>query len=472
MASSRPELKIDDESSFVRFFRSLPPAGSSVTSESPGFTSSINTTASDPESPSTIRVFDRSDYYTAHGPDARYIAKTVYRSAAVLRQLSSASNPLDSVSMSVTVFKGFLRDALLRESKRVEIWERHPSKSTWFVSKSASPGNLQDVEDILGENVGNSAPMILAVKLVGQGGKEGGKAVGACFCDASIRELGVAEFLDGETFSNFESLVIQLGVREVIVGETNAKEQDVDMKKLRAVAENCGCVVSGRAAGEFSAKDVESDLERLLKGNGVGWSTLVGSVGEQKAALGAAAALIKYLGLMSDSSNFGQFALYQHDLAQYMRLDASAVRALHLMPGPRDGSKTMSLYGLLDHCKTPMGHRLLAQWLKQPLMSVEAIEKRQKLVEAFVEDVGLRQEMQEEHLRSMPDLGRLAKKFQRGKARLEDVIRAYQASTRLAGLAGLLDGVMDERYKDVLDAEYTKKLLVSLEQVEKTVLIL
>jgi DNA mismatch repair protein MSH2 len=51
---SRPELNIDDESSFIKFFRKLPAKGED-----------------------TIRIFDRGDYYTAHGDDAVFIARTV-----------------------------------------------------------------------------------------------------------------------------------------------------------------------------------------------------------------------------------------------------------------------------------------------------------------------------------------------------------------------------------------------------------
>ncbi|KAF3067212.1 DNA mismatch repair protein msh-2 [Daldinia childiae] len=429
--SSRPELKVDDEHGFIRFFKSLPSVGEE-----------------------TVRIFDRGDWYTAHGQDANFIARTVYKTTSVVRQLGrNDASGLPSVTMTVTVFRQFLREALFKLGKRVEIYASSGSRMNWKIVKQASPGNLQDVEEELGGQF-ESAPMILAVKISAKASEA--RSVGVCFADASVRELGVSEFLDNDQYSNFEALLIQLGVKECLVQIDRAeKDKDPELAKLKQIIDNCGVAMAERPAGDFGTKDIEQDLARLLKDERS--ATLLPQT-DLKLAMGSAAALVKYLAVLQDPSNFGQYQLYQHDLSQFMKLDAAALKALNLMPGVRDGSKTMSLYGLLNHCKTPVGSRLLSQWLKQPLMNKDEIEKRQQLVEAFVNDTELRQTMQEEHLKSVPDLYRLAKRFQRNKANLEDVVRAYQVVIRLPGFLGTLEGVMDEKYKDPLDEAYTNKL--------------
>ncbi|KAF7505982.1 MutS-like protein [Endocarpon pusillum] len=438
--SSRPELKVDDEGGFIRQFRQLP--------------SKDDTT--------TIRIFERGDWYSAHGADADLIARAVYKTTAVIRYLGKSDNALPSVTMTTTAFRNFLREALFRLGKRVEIFENN-GKGAWVLGRQASPGNLQSVEDELGTgsaDASQAAPIILAVKV---SAKAEGRTVGVCFADASVRELGISEFLDNDLYSNFESLLIQLGVKECLMA-ADGQKKDPELAKLRNIADSCGIAVSERPLADFGTKDIEQDLVRLLKDDKA-TGTLPQT--DLKLAMGSAAALVKYIGVMTDPSNYGQYQLYQHDLSQFMKLDSAALRALNLMPGPRDGSKTMSLFGLLNHCKTPVGGRLLAQWLKQPLMSLQEIEKRQQLVEAFVTDTELRQTMQEEHLRSIPDLFRLSKRFQRKLANLEDVVRAYQVVIRLPGIIGTLEGVIDEQYQGPLEAEYTTKLRGLSESLSK-----
>ncbi|KAI5290397.1 MutS-like protein [Ascosphaera aggregata] len=432
--ASRPELKVDDEYGFIRFFKSL--------------------SDNDKEDANTIRVFDRGDYYTAHGKDAAHVASVVYKTTSVIRTLGRGDNGLPSVTLTVTVFRNFLREALFKLGLRVEIWA-NTGRSNWKLLKQATPGNLQGVEEDLGAGsaLNEFPPVILAVKYAAQTSM--GRSVGVCFADASVRELGVSEFVDNDLFSNFESMVIQRGVKECIL-PTEPARKDPEFQKLRQILSNCDITITQRPNSDFGTKDIEQDLSRLLRDETT--SAGMSPVTEFKLAMGAAAALVKYLGVMHDSSNYGQYRIYQHNLSEYMKLDSAAVRALNLMPGPREGSKSMSLYGLLNHCKTPVGHRLLSQWLRQPLMNNEEIERRQQLVEAFVNDTELRQTMQEDHLRSVPDLYRLAKKFQRGMANLEDVVRIYQVIIRLPGIVNTLEGVMAEHYQTCLEEQYTNHL--------------
>lgn len=93
--------------------------------------------------------------------------------------------------------------------------------------------------------------------------------------------------------------------------------------------------------------------------------------------MSALSALINYLSLLSDLSLHGQLRLHRHDLSQYMKLDASALKALNLMPNPQElgGNRNMSIYGLLNRCKTSQGTRLLGRWLKQPLVNRHEISE-------------------------------------------------------------------------------------------------
>jgi DNA mismatch repair protein MSH2 len=88
--------------------------------------------------------------------------------------------------------------------------------------------------------------------------------------------------------------------------------------------------------------------------------------------------LLTYLKLWDNEAAFGKFSLVQHRFSEFMRLDASAMKALHLMPpSSQSGSRSSitSLYALLNQCCTSQGSRLLQLWLRQPLLSRPEIRK-------------------------------------------------------------------------------------------------
>ncbi|XP_006463889.1 hypothetical protein AGABI2DRAFT_187339 [Agaricus bisporus var. bisporus H97] len=431
----------------------------------------------------TLRLFNRTSggdsFYCAYGPDAVFVAQHVFHTKSVIKYLGAGARRLESVTLKVSVAQMLLREALTSKQLRVEIYESengHGKKGTTFrLDKEASPGNLQAVEDLLFVNSDIlSAPVVMAIQLANvpvsaTGVKSSHKAIGVAFADTSVRELGVADFIDNDIFSNTESLIIQLSVKEAILPtgtSAGTTERDIDLNKMKGVLERCGVVITERKPSEFRSKNIADDLPRLLQSQSpVSTADASATISQLSlpTAPAALSALVQYLSLLTDDSNLGSYKLRTHDLSQYMKLDASALRALNLTENSGTvglGAKNTTLLGLLNKCKTSQGTRLLGTWIKQPLVNLHGIRKRQNLVEIFTNESTTRQILQDEYLKVMPDLQRLGKRFKRGNASLEDVVRIYQVVLKLPGMITSLEAVqmVSQDYQAAIDEAYLSSL--------------
>ncbi|UQZ88057.1 DNA mismatch repair protein MutS [Deltaproteobacteria bacterium Smac51] len=70
----------------------------------------------------------------------------------------------------------------------------------------------------------------------------------------------------------------------------------------------------------------------------------------------------------------------------HMVLDEAALANLEILKTLRHGALQGSLLGLMDKTTTPMGSRLLREWLARPLLEAEAITARHGAVEEFLRD--------------------------------------------------------------------------------------
>ncbi len=87
----------------------------------------------------------------------------------------------------------------------------------------------------------------------------------------------------------------------------------------------------------------------------------------------------------------------------------------------RDGRRDYTLLGVMDETCTPMGSRLLAEWLSSPLTDLEQITQRQDAIEELLTQMSLRDDVQE-LLRQTYDLQRLTSRIATGRCSPRDLV--------------------------------------------------
>ncbi len=122
--------------------------------------------------------------------------------------------------------------------------------------------------------------------------------------------------------------------------------------------------------------------------------------------------------------------------SEFMTLDASTRRNLELTETIRDGSVQGSLLGELDHCVTPMGKRLVRQWVSKPLLEVNLIHLRQQGVQFLFNQGLLRAELRAA-LKPLSDLERLTTRLVSGFAQPRDLVGMRATLLRLPGILHL-----------------------------------
>lgn len=89
-----------------------------------------------------------------------------------------------------------------------------------------------------------------------------------------------------------------------------------------------------------------------------------------------------------------------------MELNITTQKNLDIISNSKDNTVMGTLLWVLDQCKSSMGSRLLKKIVKNPLLDIEEIEKRQKHVQYFIEEVLEREELRES-LKDIYDIERI-----------------------------------------------------------------
>jgi DNA mismatch repair protein MutS len=150
-------------------------------------------------------------------------------------------------------------------------------------------------------------------------------------------------------------------------------------------------------------------------------STLVGfGLRNNSLPVRAAGAIVQYLKETQPDALNLLTSLRSYSLNEFMTLDASTRRNLELDETLR-GERKGSLLGTLDFAITPMGKRLIHQWVSQPLLQVAKITQRQDGVQYFVSNGMIRAELRDA-LKPLADLERLVNRVIAGQAQPRDLV--------------------------------------------------
>lgn len=152
------------------------------------------------------------------------------------------------------------------------------------------------------------------------------------------------------------------------------------------------------------------------------------------AATGAAGGALHYLTqhLRRDAKNLTRITYYQR--SDFLTLDYTTLRHLEILEPLRpDAPRNSSLYSALNRTVTPMGARLLRNWLSQPLSVAEPICQRQTAVQTFMENPPTLENFRAQ-LANVRDLERTIGRLSSGSGNARDLIVLRIALEQIPGL--------------------------------------
>ena len=171
---------------------------------------------------------------------------------------------------------------------------------------------------------------------------------------------------------------------------------------------------------------------------------------EYKPAFLAAGAIISYL-IETQKGVLPKFDIISpYSLTEFVSIDANTRRNLELIQTSRDKQKYGSLYWAVDKVKTPMGSRLLKNWITQPVKNIDEIKKRQNSVEELINNPSARVNLVN-LLSKICDVERLAVKISNGGINPRDFIALKESLSLIPNFKSIFSNFSSDYLKNFTD---------------------
>lgn len=144
----------------------------------------------------------------------------------------------------------------------------------------------------------------------------------------------------------------------------------------------------------------------------------------------------------------------------FMVLDSVAVRNLEILRSLSTLKQEGSLLSAIDSTITPMGARLLKNWLIKPLLNVAQITERQQNVAMFVEKSSLKEELRQD-LKSVSDMDRIVSRIVSGGANPKELLSLKDSLTIITGIIAKLEKELS--FKNNIDKSIAQNIIDKIE---------
>lgn len=361
-----------------------------------------------------VLFFRMGDFYEAFYEDAILLSKELDLTLTKRQEIPMSGIPFHTSEIYI--------DKLVAKGYRVAVAEQteDPKKAKGLVKREivrmVTPGTLM-TSHLLSEKNNNFFASLTQV----------GQVMGLAFLDLTTGEFWVTEFTDEKALSNE---IHRLRPAEFLTSEKFRTKHNTLFEEIQLAFP---FLVNTQPEWHFDHKTAHDFLInhfKIYSLEGLGLQGL-------SAAINAAGALLRYL---QDSLSLPIqhiLALTAYSTTQFMALDRMTQRNLELTASLQDGSRRNTLLEVLDCTQTPMGARLLNQWIKQPLLSVGEIERRQEAIQNFLEHEN-RLEALRRQLAEVKDIERLMMKVSAGYAMPRDIMALHLSFAPVGSLASLL----------------------------------
>jgi len=367
--------------------------------------------------PGAMVFFRMGDFYELFFDDAKVASKVL----GLTLTSRDKEREVPMAGVPVRAMEGYLI-RLVRAGHTVAICEQltDPKQSKGIVDRDVvrvvSPGTL-----IEGGELDGTMPLwVLALAPTAAG------EFGLAWADVSTGAFRCSE----TPVARLADEVARITPAEAVLPDLH--ESDPLHGLVRAAAEAMareGVPISFRPAWKFDAQRAERDLSEHF-----GAATLEAfGVEGMSAALAACGGLFDYLRDTQKHALAQVRDLQVHRATRHLVLDRVTRRTLEIVANQRDGGREGTLLAAVDRCETPMGSRLLRDWLLEPLLDAGEIRCRHDAVGALRERAEARRAVAKA-LDGMGDLERLGARLAGGRAHPRELVSLARALGRIPAL--------------------------------------